>query len=546
MQRDLSALADTTFDVVVVGAGIYGALAAWDAAARGLTVALVDRGDFGGGTSANSMKTLHGGLRSLQSLNVAQMRRFIRERRALAVLAPHLIDPLPFCVPTSWHPTRNAVALRLALAITDAVGRDRNDGIVDEHLRLPRGRLLSRGECLHLNPIVDPRPITGGAVWFDYQMRQAERVLMSAVRSAADAGAVVANYVEARGLVTHGGGLDAVAVRDSDAGQTFDIRTRAVLNAAGPWAGGLAADLLGASAAPAAPPLSRAMNLVVPRVTGTHACGSTHEGRMLLAVPWRDVTIVGTSHDPHDGGADAAHGTPAHAETLLRHAQMAFPRAGLGPGMVRLVHRGLLPAADRDAALVRLVKESAVVDHARDGVPGLVSVLSVRYTTARETARDAVDVICARLDVRGTRPALTRFTSARFERVADLLADAERRQLPGSTSAQRRRWAAAYGSAWPEVAAIAAMDPAAARPLSSTCAITVAEVLHAVRHEAARTLADVLLRRTEAGTAGHPGDAAADAAAMVLARECAWSDARRAEERRALDDVYPERAPVLA
>ncbi|MEZ5420919.1 MAG: FAD-dependent oxidoreductase, partial [Vicinamibacterales bacterium] len=110
MQRDLDGLAGTAFDLVVVGAGIYGALAAWQAARLGLAVALVERDDFGGATSFNSLKTLHGGLRSLQALNLRQMRLFIRERRAMAQMAPHLIEPLPFCVPTYRHPTRNAVA----------------------------------------------------------------------------------------------------------------------------------------------------------------------------------------------------------------------------------------------------------------------------------------------------------------------------------------------------------------------------------------------------------------------------------------------------
>ena len=124
------------------------------------------------------------------------MRLFIRERRAMARMVPHLLRPLPFCVPTSSRLTRSALVLRAALAVTDAVGRDRNDGIDDEALRLPGGRIVSRDECLALNPLVDPAGVTGGAVWFDYQMRQTERVSWSAVQSAAAGGAAVANYVE--------------------------------------------------------------------------------------------------------------------------------------------------------------------------------------------------------------------------------------------------------------------------------------------------------------------------------------------------------------
>src|SRR5918994_8005220 len=126
MQRDLRRLTDTTFDLVVVGAGFYGALAAWDATLRGLSVALIDKGDFGGATSFNNLKTLHGGLRSLQALNFAQMRLFIRERRALARIVPHLVRPLPFIVPTYRDPRRSRLLMRIGLAMSDAVAKDRN------------------------------------------------------------------------------------------------------------------------------------------------------------------------------------------------------------------------------------------------------------------------------------------------------------------------------------------------------------------------------------------------------------------------------------
>ncbi|HUU35965.1 MAG TPA: FAD-dependent oxidoreductase, partial [Vicinamibacterales bacterium] len=287
MQRDLRRLADTPFDLVVIGAGIYGALAAWEAASRGLSIALLDRADFGGGTSFNSLKTLHGGLRSLQSLNLRQMRLFVRERRAMALMAPHLVNRLPFCVPTYTHPTRNPLALRAALTITDLVARDRNDGVVDPELHLPRGRIVSRTECLRLNPLIGTDGVTGGAVWCDYQMRQPERIVVSAARSAHHAGAVVANYVEALAIRRSGGRLEAVAVCDAITGGTFEVRTRAVLNAAGPWAGGLLARLTGDQATAPAPRLSRAMNLVVDRITDTHACGGVVAGRYLFVVPWR-------------------------------------------------------------------------------------------------------------------------------------------------------------------------------------------------------------------------------------------------------------------
>ena len=136
MQRDLRRLADTDFDVVVVGGGIYGTTAAWDAALRGLSVALIDRGDFGSGTSFNSAKTVHGGVRMLQSGNISGLRQFVRERRALTRIAPHLIHPMPFVIPTYRSFSRHRWFMRIGFGLNDFLARDRNEG-----LDLPDGAL---------------------------------------------------------------------------------------------------------------------------------------------------------------------------------------------------------------------------------------------------------------------------------------------------------------------------------------------------------------------------------------------------------------------
>ncbi len=421
------------------------------------------------------------------------------------------------------------------------MARDRNDGLVDPELHLPRGRIVSKTECFRLNPIIATSGVTGGAVWHDYQMRQPERIAISAVHSASEAGATVANYVEALNVRRDRGRLEAVTVRDAVSGATFDVRARAVLNAAGPWAGGLLARLTGGQAAAPAPRLSRAMNLVIDRITDTHACGGVAAGRYLFVVPWRDVSILGTSHDPHDGDADAPHGDAAHVEQLLADAREAFPRATFLPRLVRLVHRGLLPMVSASGAAVSLLKESAVIDHAGEGHPGVVSIFSVRYTTARHTAAAAVDAACAALGRRtGPSPTATaRLSSAGFDTLRGHLEEARRSDTPGTTAEQRERLARTYGTQFAEVLAIVREDADLARPLSATCEVTAAEVLHATRHEAALTLADAVARRTAAGTRGHPGAEALTAAARVMAAALNWPAARVAAEIGRVDDLYP-------
>jgi glycerol-3-phosphate dehydrogenase len=532
VQRDLRRLADRRFDLIVVGAGFYGAIAAWDATLRGLAVALIDKGDFGGATSFNNLKTLHGGLRSLQSLDLRQMRLFIRERRALARIAPHLVQPLPFVVPTYRHPGRSRLAMRLALALNDAISHDRHDGVSDPALQLPGGRIISRAECLQLNPVIDPVGVTGGAMWHDYQMHNTDRMTLSFVLSAADAGAVAVNYAQADALLSDGHKVDGVRVRDVLSGDTFDVRADAVLNATGPWAASFL-DSLGARRNTPATRLSRAMNLVVRRVDVAQGCGGRTRGRFLFMAPWRNVTLVGTSHDAVDGGPDALTVSPSDVEGFLADVRAAFPHADLAASDVRLVHRGLLPMVSGHAHHVKLLRESRVVDHARHGVHGLVSMFGVRYTTARATAECAIDVVFRQRGVRTAPPCRTTTTAVAGGAITDkerFVRAVTSRCTQGVSREMLSRLALSYGTAYDTVLQPVREDASLASPLGAECAVTGAEILHAVRNESAVRLSDALIRRTEAGSAGHPGRDAVERAAAIVARERRWDEWRIRDE----------------
>ena len=181
-----------------VGCGIYGLTIAYDAAQRGLAVALIDRGDFGAATSFNHLKTIHGGLRYLQSADVRRMRESILERRAFARIAPRWIAPLAFAMPTGATWTRNPIAMKAALSIDAFVGRDRNDG-VDDARHLPAGRVVAGAECRELFDGAI-RTVASAAVWHDYQTIDGDRLTLAFAKAAAANGAALANYVEAMAL----------------------------------------------------------------------------------------------------------------------------------------------------------------------------------------------------------------------------------------------------------------------------------------------------------------------------------------------------------
>jgi glycerol-3-phosphate dehydrogenase len=196
VKRDLGALTGREHDLVVIGGGIHGLATAYDAAQRGLSVALVEAADFGSGVSWNSLKTIHGGLRHLQRADVGQARESIHERRALLRIAPEIVRPLPFLVPIYGHGLHGRESFAAGLRLYDLVGHDRNDGLSGER-RIPASYVVSAGGAVRIVPKIKLEGLTGGAVWHDAQVTHSERLMMGLAHAAADAGAVLANYVAA-------------------------------------------------------------------------------------------------------------------------------------------------------------------------------------------------------------------------------------------------------------------------------------------------------------------------------------------------------------
>jgi glycerol-3-phosphate dehydrogenase len=535
--RDLGRLADTTFDVLVVGAGIYGATIACDAARRGFSVALIDKGDFGGATSANSLKTVHGGLRSLQRGALAEVRLFVRERRTLLRIAPHLVAPLTFVVPTSRHPVRNTAVMRIALALNDLVARDRNQGLLPSR-RLHGGRLLARDEVIRLAPELDPAGLTGGASWCDAQMLNSERLVLAFVQSAAEAGAVTCNHVAADRLLRDGPRAVGAAARDVLTGHAFDVRARVTINAAGAWAAGLSSEVTRRPEAALLPSVSRALNVVTPRAASGPAIGGLSDGRFFFKVPWRGLAMYGTSHDPFNAGPDEARPPAEAVSALLADVNRAFPGAPVSLDEVSLVHWGLLPSAPSTGAHVQLAKRSVIRDHRADGAEGLVTVIGVRYTTARQTAQDAVD-LAARLLGTSTAPGRDEavLVGGDFDEPGELHRRVKA-AVAGASDTDAQRLGRNYGSRVREILRLVARTPDLTAPLSSRCPVWRAEVRLAAEAELALTLTDALVRRTEAGSAGHPGLDAARAAAEEMAQVHAWDAPRMAREIDALDAHY--------
>jgi len=243
-----SAIADLgrqTFDVLVIGGGIGGACAAWDAALRGLRVGLVERADFASATSAHSLKVLHGGIRYLQHLDIARLQESCRERAAFLRIAPHLTRPIPVALPTYGFGLRGKLPLRVAFQLLNALTAGRNKGIQNKAQHVPPPYIMSRSEFLKRFPAFEDSGLTGAGVFYDGQMLNPPRIVYSIIRSAQQCGAVIANYCSAERLLVKAGRIEGVVVRDTCTGESFDVRSRIVANLTGPFAPTLNHDQFG-------------------------------------------------------------------------------------------------------------------------------------------------------------------------------------------------------------------------------------------------------------------------------------------------------------
>lgn len=550
MRRQLKNLAEREHDLVVVGAGIYGAAIAWDATLRGLSVALIEKDDFGSATSFNSAKTIHGGLRYLQHADFRRMRESIRERSTLMRIAPHLVHPLAFLVPTYRDLTRSRAALGLALLLNDLVSLDRNRN-GDPSKIIPGGRLVSRDECLSLAPGIAAEGLSGGAIWYDCHMHNSDRMTLAFVRSAAEAGAAVANHLEAAGFLRQRARVTGVRAKDLLGGEDLDIRGKVVINATGPWVERLLRLLGGGPRPPLFIP-SKAMNLITRPLLEATALGLSslraHRDRDALVakgwrfitiVPWRGTSLIGTRHSTFAGEPDGVEASELDIEEFLGEINQAYPAAKLRREDVRLVHHGLLPMAPAVSGgdEVTLVKQYRIHNHGREeGIDGLLSVVGVKYTTARNVAEKTVDRV---LDVLGKqsphcRSRETPLYGGKIERFAEFMEGEVSKRPYGLAPELARHLVLSYGSAYREVARAMEENRSWAEPVTAGSPVTKAEVRYAVREEMAETLSSVVLRRTELGSAGHPGRECLETCASIMVSELGWSEARRKQE---IDDV---------
>ncbi|HEU5302386.1 MAG TPA: glycerol-3-phosphate dehydrogenase/oxidase [Acidimicrobiia bacterium] len=503
----LDRLGAEEFDVLVVGAGITGVGCALDAASRGLRTALVDRSDFAAGTSSKSSKLVHGGIRYLQQREFRLVYEALHERQVALRNAPHLVRVLPFLIPILSRDglinRRIARALGSAMWLYDLTGGWR---IRKFHER------ISRDEALAHMPTLRRDNVASAYLYYDARVDDA-RFTLAIARTAAEHGAVVANYASVVEILKSTDGKVRGARILAD-GETIDIRARAVINATGVWADEVRAMDEGSDPDSIRP--AKGIHITVPwdRVRNDIAAvvPVPKDKRSVFVVPWRDTTFIGTTDTEYDGPLDDPQCTPEDVAYLLAALNGAIEEAVTEADVVAS-WAGLRP-------LLRSARSERTADLSRrHGVnvsdSGVVTITGGKLTTYRRMAKDTVDQV-ARLV--GTR--------ARCRTKSLPIIGSEGYEAPPDSPepSLHDHLAGRYGTEASAVFDLAA-DPDLGDALVPGLPYLRAEALFAVRHEMARTLDDVLSRRTRARLLARDASAAAaESVARLIAPDLGWSD----------------------
>jgi glycerol-3-phosphate dehydrogenase len=546
MKRNLDALVNKEYDVLVVGGGIFGICTVWDAALRGLSVALVEKGDFAHAASGSHFRMVHGGIRYLQHGDLVRVRESSHEQSAFLRIAPHMVYPLPIVVPTYGHGLQSKEFLKAGLFAYDLLTKDRNHGIRDRERHIKAGWTISREETLELFPDLKGEALTGAAVFQDGQMHNPNRLSLAFLKSAAELGADLANYVEAKELLREGKRVSGVRALDQFSGKEFEIRAKVVVNAAGGWAPHLLYSDHELRLQPS-PVFSRDACFIVnrPLVGGEYALSLpartkdpdailSRGRRHLFLVPWQKNTLVGVWHVVWKDDPDEVTVQEAELEAYLDEINFAYPSLKLSLQDISRWMAGLVLFGEKQVDQTNLSygKRSQIVDHfVSNQVEGLVTLMGVRFTTARGVAEKAVDLILRKLDRKlpKSKTAITPLHGGDIDSFTALLHTALERR-PDSISAKALPdLLHNHGSAYEQVIDLAVSNPLLAELVPGTRVLK-AEVLFAVRNEMAFNLGDIMFRRTDIATGGHPGEAAIRTCAEMMAAELGWDEGRMEKE----------------
>jgi len=534
MQRFIDNYKNEHFDVIVVGGGITGASVAYEAATRGLTVALLEKKDFSWATSAATSKMIHGGMRYLANGEIGLVRESLRERRVLENIAPNFVYPMPAMMThNSTQFKNNKWVVKIGMLMYDALSYDKNF-TWDKSKKIPMHKTISRQEVLKREPNVRPAGLTGASIFYDCNSIFPERLTLAFIKSAVAYGAKVSNYTQIDGfLLNDRHEVTGVQAKDLLSGATHKISGAITINCGGPWAD-ILLGLVKSNGKGSELCRSEGIHVITGRkmISGKYMVGSmTQSGRHFFLIPWRGHTLIGTTDKPFTGNPDDYHVTRHSIDELIAEVNASFGDGKLSFADVRHTFGGLRPLVeDQTEETYVCSRRYEIYDNAEEGLNGMITVEGGKYTTSRKLAENCLKTVATKLG-RPLGKSITdkhHLSGCAIPDMNTFISNVHRDNK--DFAAQTLEYLSRnYGTEHNAILKLAREDSSLAQVVNADGEI-LAQVTYAVRHEMARTLADIVMRRTGIGTLGNPGDEVLQKVATLAAKELGWDAGKVKQE----------------
>ena len=518
------------YDIVVIGGGINGVGIARDAALRGLRVLLLEKSDFGGGTTAWSSRLIHGGLRYLEYAEIPLVFESLHERRRLRQLATHLVTRLRLNIPVYKESRRSKFIINLGMIAYDLLSIGK---------KIPRHKMLSRDELLSEEPGLRQEGLVGGAQYYDAQVTFIERVVIENIVGASDAGADVRNHSPVIGINVRHGSVHSLHFLDNKSGQEVEVSAKVIINAAGPWV-----DRVLATVNRELPQFmggTKGSHIIVGAFDGAPKSAfyieAHKDGRPFFVIPWNQQYLIGTTDIRYDGDPADVVASEDELEYLLDETNRVFPAANLDKSDIHYAYAGVRPLPKREKGPESAITRKHIIFKHKQEARGLISIIGGKLTTYRNLAEQAVD---AALKLSGVNAASCQTRTVPLPGATKL--DEAKEQLSKATEltpACVNRLLDIYGSRAVEIADLS-RKAFADSYLDAEQTVLAAEVEFAIRNEFASNLIDIMHRRMMVGLSADQGLSMAEAIASIAADVAGWGRAERERQLEALR-IYSER-----
>ncbi|HTY81344.1 MAG TPA: glycerol-3-phosphate dehydrogenase/oxidase [Dehalococcoidales bacterium] len=518
MKRDFAALKEP-FDLIIIGGGIIGTGAARDAALRGLRTLIVEREDFGYGTTSRSTRLIHGGLRYLAQFDFGLVHKDLHEREILLKIAPHLVHRLEFVIPLLKSAPYYRVTLPFGLWLYNRFSHGSS---------LPPSNHLSAKEALAMEPsLKDTAGLVGAYLYYDGQAAYTERLCIENLIDASAHGAVILNHTLATELLSRDGTVTGVKIKDLLSGGEHSVSGRIILNASGPWADTVLHKVENGRGY--ALRKTKGIHLFTDKISNNAlVLFAKSDGRLFFVIPLLGHSLIGTTDTDYTGDLDKVHAEKADVDYLVSELGHYFP--SFKREMIHYTYAGLrplVPSGKKSAS--KTSRAHRLVDHEpQDGVKGFVSVLGGKNTAYRGIAEEAVNLIVNKLGMKANcTTAQTQLPGAPAVSAAEIEKVSAQSGLPTDTISHL---ASIYGSRYGKVLAYAREEKRLGNPISHGGKDILAQIKQAVKEEAAVSVSDFMMRRSLISLRPEQGLDAVEAVAKEMAALLGWNAAETSRQ----------------